>query len=86
MLEAVDPDVRQLVMAVAYLLCDQRDLHREFPGCKRGLFARRVFGAAAVDDAQQQIRSNLTLGVMSPARWPASATSSSSAKPRVRRA
>ena len=37
-------------MAVGYLLCDQRDLHLEFPGFKRGLFARRVFGSEVVDD------------------------------------
>jgi len=54
-----DADVRELVMAVAYLLCDQRDLHREFPGFKRGLFARHVFGTAAVDESLARVRAHL---------------------------
>ena len=41
---------RQAVAAVAYLLCDQRDLHLAFAGSKPGLFAGRVFGAGPVDD------------------------------------
>lgn len=55
----IDADVRQLVTAVAYLLCGQRDLHREFPGFKRGLFARRVFGSAAVDDELARVQTHL---------------------------
>jgi hypothetical protein len=58
-LERTDPDVRQLVMAVAYLLCGQRDLHREFPGFKRRLFARRVFGSGAVDEQVGRVRAHL---------------------------
>jgi site-specific recombinase XerD len=58
-LRATDPDVRQLVMAVAHMLCAQRDLHSEFPGFKRGLFARRVFGAAAVDASLARIQAHL---------------------------
>jgi integrase len=58
-LERTDPQVRQLVMAVAYLLCGQRDLHRAFPGFKRGLFAQRVFGAAAVDASLARVQAHL---------------------------
>lgn len=54
-----DADVRQLVLAVAYLLCDQRDLHRAFPGFKRGLFARRVFGKAPVDESLARVQAHL---------------------------
>ena len=58
-LQRTDPDVRQLVIAVAYLLCGQRDLHTGFPGFKRGLFARRVFGAAAVDASVARVQAHL---------------------------
>jgi integrase len=58
-LQRTDPDVRQLVIAVAYLLCGQRDLHTGFPGFKRGLFARRVFGAAAVDASLARVQAHL---------------------------
>jgi len=58
-LQATDVDVRQLVIAVAYLLCGQRDLHTGFPGFKRGLFARRVFGAAAVDASLARVQEHL---------------------------
>jgi integrase len=56
-----DPDVRQMVMAVAYLLCGQRDLHvhvrtRRF---KRAVFARRVFGAAEVDASMARVFEHL---------------------------
>ena len=57
--EQTNPDVRQLVIAVAYLLCGQRDLHRELRGFKRGLFARRVFGAAAVDHELARVQTHL---------------------------
>jgi integrase len=52
-------NVRQLVAAVAYLLCGQRDLHRELRGFKAGLFARRVLGQAAVDDAVGRVQAHL---------------------------
>jgi len=56
-------NVRQLVAAVGYLLCDQRDLHREFPGFKIGLFARRLFGIEPVDAAVARVQAHLdTLG------------------------
>ncbi|MCA1697750.1 MAG: hypothetical protein LC790_02135 [Actinobacteria bacterium] len=58
-LERADPDVRQLVMAVAYLLCGQRELHRAIRGFKRGLFARRVFGAAAVQSSLARVQRHL---------------------------
>jgi site-specific recombinase XerD len=52
-------DVRQLAGAVAYLLCGQRDLHREFRGWKAGLFARRVFGAEPVEATLGHVQSHL---------------------------
>ena len=58
-LQATDADVRQLVIAVAFLLCGQRDLHTAFPGFKRGLFARRVFGGAAVDASLARVQTHL---------------------------
>lgn len=47
---------RHAVVAVAYLLCDQRDLHHEFRGWKTRLLTRRVFGPAPVDHAVAQIQ------------------------------
>ncbi|HLI57663.1 MAG TPA: tyrosine-type recombinase/integrase, partial [Actinomycetota bacterium] len=44
-----EADSRQIVMAAAYLLCGQRDLHLEFPKFKARLFAHRVFGAEPVE-------------------------------------
>jgi integrase len=62
-LRGTHPNIRQVVAAVGYLLCDQRDLHRELPGFKLGLFARRVFGAGPVDAALERVQSHLdTLG------------------------
>lgn len=58
-LEGTHADVRQPVMTVAYLLCGQRDLHRAFPGCKRGLLARRLFGAAMVDESIATLKEHL---------------------------
>lgn len=52
-------NVRQLVAAVAYLLCEQRDLHREFRGFKAGLFCRRVFGAGAVEQTVGSVQAHL---------------------------
>jgi integrase len=53
------PNYRQGVAAVAYLLCDQRDLHHAFRGWKMRLFTCRVFGPAAVDHTLAQIQGYL---------------------------
>jgi integrase len=53
------PNYRQAVTAVAYLLCDQRDLHHAFAGWKMRLFTRRVFGPAPVDRALARIQGYL---------------------------
>jgi integrase len=58
-LRATHPNVRQVVAAVGYLLCDHRDLHHDLPGFKLGLFARRVFGAEPVDAAVGRVQSHL---------------------------
>jgi site-specific recombinase XerD len=58
-LSRTDPNVRQLVATVAYLLGGQRDLHREFRGWKAGLFARRVFGAAPVEATLGRVQGHL---------------------------
>ena len=50
---------RQAVAAVAYLLCDQRDLHLAFAGWKTGLLARRVFGAGPVGMAVARVQGHL---------------------------
>ena len=50
---------RQAVAAVAYLLCDQQDLHHAFAGWKLRLFTGRVFGPAPVDRALAQIQGYL---------------------------
>jgi len=50
---------RQAVAAVAYLLCDQRDLHREFRGWKLRLLTRRVFGPEPVDGALSRLQGYL---------------------------
>lgn len=54
-----DAQIRQIVMAVAYLLCSQRDLHLEFPGFKAGKFAGRVFGTEPVDQAIGRVAAHL---------------------------
>jgi integrase len=54
-----DPQIRQIVMAVAYLLCGQRDLHREFRGFKARKFAGRVFGEGAVEETIASIAQHL---------------------------
>jgi hypothetical protein len=62
-LRATHPNIRQVVAAVGYLLCDHRDLHHDLPGFKLGLFARRVFGAEPVDAALTRVQSHIdTLG------------------------
>jgi Phage integrase family len=53
------PNYRQAVAAVAYLLCDQRDLHRAFRGWKLRLFTCRVFGAEPVDRAVASVQGYL---------------------------
>ncbi|MGZ4323902.1 MAG: tyrosine-type recombinase/integrase [Solirubrobacteraceae bacterium] len=50
---------RQAVAAVAYLLCDQRDLHYAFRGWKMRLLTRRVFGHEPVDAAIARVQSYL---------------------------
>jgi len=50
---------RQAVAAVAYLLCDQRDLHRAFGGWKTRLLTRRVFGPKPVDGALGRVQGYL---------------------------
>jgi integrase len=50
---------RQAVAAVAFLLCDQRDLHHAFRGWKTGLLTRRVFGAGPVDRAVARVQGYL---------------------------
>lgn len=50
---------RQAVAAVAYLLCDQRDLHRAFGGWKIRLLTRRVFGPKPVDGALARLQGYL---------------------------
>ncbi len=47
---------RPAVAAVAYLLCDQRDLHHAFRGWKLRLFTRRVFGRDPVDRAVSSVQ------------------------------
>lgn len=55
----VDADVRQPAMAVAYLLCAQRDLHREFRGFKRNTFVRRVFARPPVEGELARVQDHL---------------------------
>jgi integrase len=50
---------RQAVAAVAYLLCDRRDLHREFRGWKTRLLTRRVFGPEPVDGSLSRVQGYL---------------------------
>lgn len=54
-----DPQIRQIVMAVGYLLCGQRDVHLEFRGFKARKFAGRVFGAEPVDAAIARVARHL---------------------------
>lgn len=59
MLRDTDPQIRQIVMAVAYLLCGQRDLHLEFRGFKARKFAGRVFGTEPVEETIASIARHL---------------------------
>ena len=54
-----DPQVRQLVLAVAYLVCEQRDLHLELRGFKARKFAGRVFDQALVDAAVGRVQAHM---------------------------
>jgi integrase len=58
-----DAQIRQIVMAVAYLVCGQRDLHLEFRGFKARKFAGRVFGTEPVAATIGSVQAHLdTLG------------------------
>ncbi|MGH2873237.1 MAG: tyrosine-type recombinase/integrase [Solirubrobacteraceae bacterium] len=66
-----DVQVRQLVIAVGYLLCGVDDLHWEIRGFKCWLFCDRVFGAAAVDETLGRVQAHLdTLGYAAQLRRP----------------
>ena len=54
-----DPQIRQLVLAVAYLVCGQRDLHLELRGFKARKFAGRVFDQALVDAAIGRVQAHM---------------------------
>jgi hypothetical protein len=54
-----DPQIRQIVMAVGYLACGQRDLHLEFRGFKARKFASRVLGTEAVDATIASVQGHL---------------------------
>jgi integrase len=54
-----DAQIRQIVMALAYLTCGQRDLSLEFPGFKARKFASRLFGAAPVDQAIDRVSEHI---------------------------
>jgi integrase len=58
-LRGANTNYRPAVAAVAYLLCDQRDLHRAFRGWKPRLLARRVFGPDPVDRALGRVQGYL---------------------------
>jgi integrase len=54
-----DAQIRQLVLAVAYLVCGQRDLHLELRGFKARKFASRVFDQALVDAAIRRVQAHM---------------------------
>jgi hypothetical protein len=58
-LARIDPQIRQLVLAVAYLVCGQRDLHLELRGFKARKFAGRVFDQAVVDAAVGRVQAHM---------------------------
>jgi hypothetical protein len=58
-LAGIDPQIRQLVLAVAYLVCGQRDLHLELRGFKARKFAGRVFDEARVDAAIGRVQAHM---------------------------
>jgi site-specific recombinase XerD len=54
-----DAQIRQLVLAVAYLVCEQRDLHLDLRGFKARKFAGRVFDAELVDAAIGRVQAHM---------------------------
>jgi site-specific recombinase XerD len=58
-LRDTDAQIRQLVLAVAYLVCGQRDLHLELRGFKARKFAGRVFDQARVDAAIGRVQTHM---------------------------
>ncbi|HVA05821.1 MAG TPA: hypothetical protein VNG12_03670, partial [Acidimicrobiales bacterium] len=52
----VKPAVRQLVVGVAYLAADQRDLHQSLPFFERSLLVRRLFGEGPVTTSERRVR------------------------------
>ena len=54
-----DPQIRQIILAVAYLVCGQRDLHLELRGFKARKFAGRVLGETRVDAAIGRVQSHM---------------------------
>jgi integrase len=68
---AANVNVRQLVIAVAYLLCGIDDLHWGIRGFKCRLFCRRVFGNAPVSETVGRVQAHLdTLGYAAQLRRP----------------
>jgi hypothetical protein len=58
-LRGANHHVRQHVIAVAYLLCGWRDLHRDLRGFRCGRFARHVFGPGPVDATLARVQDHL---------------------------
>jgi site-specific recombinase XerD len=58
-LRDTDAQIRQLLLAVAYLVCGQRDLHLELRGFKARKFAGRVFDQARVDAAIGRVQAHM---------------------------
>ena len=58
-LRGANNNYRHAAAAVAYLLCDQRDLHLAFGGWKTRLLTRRVFGPDPVDQALASVQHHL---------------------------
>lgn len=50
---------RHMVVAMAYLVADQRDLYRSLPQFRRSLLAQRVFGASHVDMSLERLQTVL---------------------------
>jgi integrase len=58
-LRGANANYRQAVAAVAYLLCDQRDLHHAFGGWKLRLLTHRVFGGEPVAQTLDRVQGYL---------------------------
>jgi site-specific recombinase XerD len=58
-LRDTDAQIRQLMLAVAYLACGQRDLHLDLRGFKARKFAGRVFDQARVDAAIGRVQAHM---------------------------